>query len=132
MYNLIVKDYSPSEAILRIVDTLTEDLVVTSFVSVALATGVILCFILTNLYTQVLTEQTSFRKLEKVIIEEIKSDNLSLLIKRMFRFVEEPEPHLVFPSKMSSVLISFSLYYAISLFFLVFISEGMYHIVVLI
>lgn len=132
LYNLIVKDHSPTEAVLRIVDTLTEDLVVTSFVSVALAVGVVLCFLLTNFYTQLLTELGSFRILEKVIVEETKSDNLTLLINRVFRFAEEPKPRFVFPIRMNSVLISSSLYYAMSLIFLVFISEGMYLIFVLV
>ena len=67
LYNLIVKEQGLVQALLQIVDTITEDLVMGSMVTVSVGLGIVLVFTLTKLYTQIISVAASFRMLEVLI-----------------------------------------------------------------
>lgn len=128
LYNLIVKEHGLVEALLQIVDTITEDLVMGSMVTVSVGLGIVLVFTLTKLYTQIISVAASFRMLEVLIDDVIREGQWMQFFLRLAAFEEEPEPQTVYPIRVSSILIAFSLLYVMSWTYLVLFSEALFFV----
>lgn len=128
LYNLIVKEQALIPAALQIVDTITEDLVMGSMVTVSVGLGIVLVFTLTKLYTQIISVAASFRMIEVMIDDLISTRDAMQFLKRLAAFEDEPEPQTVYPERVSSILIAFSLLYVMSWTYLVLFSEALFFV----
>ena len=128
IYNIVVKDQSFVQAVFKIIDTITEDMVMGSLVTVILGMGIVLVFTVTKLYTQIISRASSFRLLEDLFVQDFAQDNYRKFFTRLLNFEEEEDPDTVYPLHPASVLISFSVLYMMSWIYLILFSEALYFV----
>lgn len=128
LYNVVMKEHGWLEGLFQIIDTLTEDLVTNSVVTVVVGCGILLVFTATKLYTQIISNAYSFRILEKMTIEDVPYRRFREIGTRLLNFQDEPEPDTVYPQRPSSVLIAFSTLYLMSWIYLVLFSEALFFV----
>jgi len=128
LYNVVMKEHGWFEGLFQIIDTLTEDLVTNSVVTVVVGFGILLVFTATKLYTQIISNAYSFRILEKLTIEDFPHKRFKRLGHRLLNFQNEPEPETVYPLRPASVLIAFSTLYLMSWLYLVLFSEALFFV----
>ena len=97
-------------AFFAIIDTITEDLVMGSLVTISVGVGIVLVFTITKLYTQIISRADSFRVLERVSIVISPRKWLKTVGNRLLNFQDEPEAQNVYPaSDISSDLLCLAL-----------------------
>jgi hypothetical protein len=128
LYNVVIKDQPPGVAIFKVLDTLTEDLVTGSLVTVVVGFGILLVFTATKLYTQVIADAYSFRILEEMMLHHLQTRDWKGFLLRLLHFQDEPEPSEVYPTRPSSVLISFVTLYVTSWVYLMLFSEALFFV----
>ncbi|MFT5685809.1 MAG: hypothetical protein ACI8RZ_006763 [Myxococcota bacterium] len=128
LYNVVMKGHGWFEGMFQIIDTLTEDLVTNSVVTVVVGCGILLVFTATKLYTQIISNAFSFRILEKLTIEDFPHKRFKQIGHRLLNFQNEPEPDTVYPQRPSSVLIAFATLYVMSWIYLVLFSEALFFV----
>ncbi|MEL6342578.1 MAG: hypothetical protein AAFV53_05560 [Myxococcota bacterium] len=128
LYNVLIKEQGLIEALFKIIDTLTEDLVTGSIITVVVGCGILFVFTATKLYTQIISDAYSFRILEEMTFAELGSGSMRSFGWRLLNFQEEPEPSTVYPKRASSVLIAFSTLYMMSWVYLILFSEALFFV----
>lgn len=128
LFNLLVKGEDPLAAFLGIIDTLSEDVVMGSLVTVVVGLGIVVVFTATKLYTQLISTAGSFRTLELMVQEELLGGRIRAFVTRLLHFHDEPEPSQVYPRYAASMLIGFSLLYVLSWIYLVLFSEALFFV----
>ena len=128
LYNIVVKEQQWWYAFFEIIDTITEDLVMGSLVTVGVGVAIVFVFTVTKLYTQVISQTSSFRILENIFLEDFNKENYPLFWKRLLHFQEEEDPGEVVPQYVSSVLIALSLLYLVSWIYVLLFSEALFFV----
>lgn len=128
VFNVVVKEQSAIVAFFEIIDTITENLVMGSIVTVLMGLGIVSVFTITKLYTQIISKTSSFRILENIILEEAAKGNWKVFGRRLLHFEEEEEPEEVVPEHLSSILISLSLLYLVSWVYVLLFSEALFFV----
>ena len=128
VFNIVVKEQSAIVAFFEIIDTITENLVMGSIVTVLMGLGIVSVFTITKLYTQIISKTSSFRILENIILEEAAQGNWKVFGRRLLHFEDEEEPEEVVPEHLSSILISLSLLYLVSWVYVLLFSEALFFV----
>jgi len=128
IYNIVIKEHGLTAAFFKILDTITEDMVMGSLVTVVVGFGIVIVFTVTKLYTQIISKDSSFRILEKIFYEELGNKRYREFAHRLLNFEQESDPESVYPLHPSSVLISFSFLYLMSWIYLVLFSEALFFV----
>lgn len=128
IFNIVVKEQSAVVAFFEVIDTITENLVMGSIVTVLMGLGIVTVFTITKLYTQIISKTSSFRILENIIVEEVGEGNWKRFGQRLLHFEEEPDPGEVVPEYLSSILISLSLLYLVSWVYVLLFSEALFFV----
>ncbi len=128
VYNVLMKDQGWGEALFKIIDTLTEDLVTGSIVTVVVGCGILLVFTATKLYTQIISSAWSFRILEDMTYDHLPRRDFRGFGLRLLRFQDEPEPDTIYPTRPSSVLIAFATLYMMSWVYVILFSEALFFV----
>ena len=128
IFNIVVKEQSAIVAFFEIIDTITENLVMGSIVTVLMGLGIVSVFTITKLYTQIISKTSSFRILENIVVEEAAQGNWKVFGRRLLHFEEEPDPEEVVPEHLSSILISLSLLYLVSWVYVLLFSEALFFV----
>ena len=128
VFNIVVKEQSAIVAFFEIIDTITENLVMGSIVTVLMGLGIVSVFTITKLYTQIISKTSSFRILENIVVEEAAQGNWKVFGRRLLHFEEEPDPEEVVPEHLSSILISLSLLYLVSWVYVLLFSEALFFV----
>ena len=128
LYNLLLKGYSPLESFLQIVNTISEDFVMGSVVTVAVGVGILLLFTITKLSTQIISNVYSFRILEDVLAETLFRGKPKEFFQRLLRFQDLPKPDTIYPDKPGFMLIALSLIYGMTWFYVVAFSEALFFV----
>ena len=123
-----MKEQSAIVAFFEIIDTITENLVMGSIVTVLMGLGIVSVFTITKLYTQIISKTSSFRILENIVVEEAAQGNWKVFGRRLLHFEEEPDPEEVVPEHLSSILISLSLLYLVSWVYVLLFSEALFFV----
>ncbi len=123
LYNFIVKEQGIIGSFFTLIDTITEDIVMGSSVTLLCVGMILVVFVLTNLYAQILSHPTSFRMLERVVEEELSQGSFRRLLGRVVCFDREEKGECVYPLRFSSVFISLSIIYGMSWIYLLVFSE---------
>ena len=128
LYNVVVKEMSLAGAFFAIIDTITEDLVMGSLVTISVGVGIVLVFTITKLYTQIISRADSFRVLEEIVYHDLTQKRLKTVGNRLLNFQDEPEAQNVYPARPTSALISFALLYVMSWTYLLLFSEALFFV----
>ena len=126
LYNLIVKEQGLIGSFFTLIDTITEDIVMGSSVTILSVGMIVLVFVLANVYAQILSHHTSFRMLERLVEEELYKGQYRRFFQRILCFDREEPGECVYPLRFSSVFISLSIIYAMSWIYLLVFSELLY------
>lgn len=127
-YNLLILDLSVFDALFGIADTISEDLVVGSVVTVVVGGGIVIAFTVTKLYTQIIAEASSFRMLERIAMDELGEGRWREAGLRILYFEDEEITADVVPRTAAAVLFSFSAMYLMSWLYLVLFSEALFFV----
>ena len=127
-FNIVVKEQSAIVAFFEVIDTITENLVMGSIVTVLMGLGIVSVFTITKLYTQIISKTSSFRILENIILEEAAHGNWKVFGRRLLHFEDELDPGEVVPEHLSSILISLSLLYLVSWVYVLLFSEALFFV----
>jgi len=127
-FNLPIKDHTPAQAFFAVLDTLSEDVVMDSLITIVVGCGILLVFTLTKLYTQIISSASSFRVLEIMALEFTAGWDMRRLITRLLHFQEEPDPGGMLPQHPGSILMTLSLLYVMSWVYLVLFSEALFFV----
>jgi len=128
LYNRLIKDQGVVDAFFSILDTLSEDVVMDSLITIVVGLLILCVFTGTKLYTQIISDAYSFRILEEMFVEHISRGNWRELGRRLLNFQEEPQPASVLPQHPWFILIAFSLLYVMSWVYLVLFSEALFFV----
>ncbi len=129
IYNLVVKEQTLGIAFFEIIDTITEDLVMDSLITVLMGLVIVVVFTITKLYTQIISRTSSFRILEKIVMEDARSGRWPKFFRRLLNFEEEEEDVSdTVPHYLSTILISLSLLYVISWVYVLLFSEALFFV----
>lgn len=128
LFNIVVKEHSAIVAFFEIIDTITENLVMGSIVTVFMGFGIVTVFTVTKLYTQIISRTGSFRMIERLFKEEVSQGNWKEFGRRLLHFEEEVESEDVVPDNLSSILIALSLLYLMSWVYVLLFSEALFFV----
>jgi len=128
LYNIVVKEQGLVQAFFEIIDTITEDLVMGSVITVTVGVAIVFVFTVTKLYTQIISRDVSFRILEEMFLSDFAEGNYKKFMTRLLNFEEEPEPSEVHPIYPSSALIALSFLYLMSWIYVLLFSEALFFV----
>lgn len=128
LYNVFVKRHGVFEAFFRIVDTLSDDVVMGSVVTVGVGIAIVSVFTITKLYTQIISEASSFRTLELLATELFATGDVRDVAQRLMHFEEEPDPGEVHPHTIGGILGGLSFLYVMSWVYLVLFAEALFFV----
>ena len=128
LYNVVVKEMSLVGAFFAIIDTITEDLVMGSLVTISVGVGIVLVFTITKLYTQIISRADSFRVLEQIVYDDLAEKKIRKVSNRLLNFQDEPDAKNVYPERPTSALVSFALLYVMSWTYLLLFSEALFFV----
>ncbi|MEC7984298.1 MAG: hypothetical protein VX278_03985 [Myxococcota bacterium] len=125
IYNIVSYEMNPLLAFFKILDGINE-IVVGMLTVVVIGIGIVVVFTITNLFTQTMTNLYSMRMIEDLIREHLFKGEYRMFVYKLVHFDELPKPASPFPRYVSSALMAFAYYYAVSWFYLVVFSECLY------
>lgn len=127
-YNLLVKEQGPVEAFFKIIDTISDDFVIGSLLTIAVGVGIVIVFSLTKLYSQVMANVYSFRLLEQLIERHLLRGELRTFAAKMLNFRDQPQPEDFCPTRVWSVLLFSAVIYLVSWLYIVLFSEALFFV----
>lgn len=127
-YNLFAKRMSPWQAFLEILDTISDDFIMGSLLTVAVGVGILLVFTTTKLYTQIISNVYSFRILEDLFNQTLAKGRFRAFVRGLLHFEHLPQPSTIYPDRAAFMLVAFSLIYAMSWVYVVLFSEALFFI----
>ena len=122
---MVAYGMNPILAFFKILDGINEVVMGLLMLSV-IGLGIVIIFTITNLFTQTMTNLYAIRIIEDLIREHLFKREYRTFIYKLVHFDELPQPSSPFPRFISSGLIAFSYYYAVSWFYLIVFSECLY------
>ena len=128
VFNVVVKEQTGIVAFFEVIDTITENLVMGSIVTVLMGLGIVTVFTITKLYTQIISQTCSFRILEQIFVELSQTRDWKVFFRRLLHFEDEPEPDEVVPENLSSILMSLSMLYLMSWVYVLLFSEALFFV----
>ena len=128
LFNVIVKEQSLIVAFFEIIDTITEDLVMDSVMTIVVGVAIVFVFTMTKLYTQIISKPASFRILEEMFFNDFAEKNYKKFTYRLLHFEEEKEPKEVHPKYGTTILIALSILYFTSWVYVLLFSEALFFV----
>lgn len=128
LYNVVIKGQGAGEALLRLLDTLSEDVVMGSVITVGVGSAIVVVFTATKLYTQVISEAHSFRLLEQIAQDAWRTGDGRALAGRLLALEDETPPPQAHPDTIAGVLGAFAFLYVMSWVYLVLFSEALFFV----
>ena len=128
LYNVFLKEQNPVRAFFEILDTISDDFVTGTLVTVAVGVGIVLVFSVTKLYTQVVANIHSFRIIEDLVYSDLREGKFKLFWSKVLRFQDQPLPEDCCPQRVASLLFSFSFLYVMSWVYVILFSEALYFV----
>ncbi|MCA8977185.1 MAG: hypothetical protein KDC98_20860 [Planctomycetes bacterium] len=128
LYNWLIKGQGPLQAFFSILDTISDDFVMGTTVTVGVGVGIVIVFSATKLYTQIIANVHSFRILEDLFHDDLRRHGWRVLLKKLFSFQDLPLPDSSCPRRVSSILLAFSFTYAMSWVYVILFSEALFFV----
>ena len=128
LYNLLIKGQSPVTSFFQILDTISDDYVIGTLFTVVVGLGVVFVFSITKLYTQIICNIYSFKIIEDLFYGQLMRGDVRGFLVNVVHFEDQPLPDRVCPTRVASLLFSFSFIYAMSWVYLVLFSEALFFV----
>lgn len=128
LYNLFIKEHGAVGSFFKILDTISDDFVMGTLTTVAAGVGIVAVFSVTKLYTQIISNVYSFRILEGLIFEDLRRGEFRQFCIKIANFESLPTPDTIFPSRVASLLLSFSFMYIMSWIYVILFSEALFFV----
>ncbi|MCM2369888.1 hypothetical protein [Aporhodopirellula aestuarii] len=127
-YNVLIKEQGIVRAFFEILDTISDDFVMGTLVTIAVGIGIVVVFSFTKLYTQIVANIYSFRIIETLVVEELAQRRFRTFASKLLRFEDQPLPAQCCPERISSLLLSFTFLYVMSWVYLILFSEALFFV----
>ncbi|MCG8418578.1 MAG: hypothetical protein MJE77_11615 [Proteobacteria bacterium] len=128
LYNLFAKGMSPGVAFIEILNTISDDFILGSLLTVGLGVGILIVFTATKLYTQIISNVYSFRMLEDLFVQTMRQGKFKEFFQGLLKFEHLPQPTTIYPDQPIFMLFAFSLIYAMSWIYVVLFSEALFFV----
>ena len=129
LYNVWIKRHGPVEGFFGIVDTLSDDVVMGSLVTIGVGVAIVTVFTVTKLYTQIISEAASFAILERLVLDSLATRDLRGLGRGLLHFEElEADDGPVHPRTTGGILGAFAFLYAMSWLYLLLFAEALFFV----
>ncbi len=128
LYNLLIKEQSLVGAFFEILDTISDDFVMGTLVTVSVGVGIVFVFSATKLYTQIISNIYSFRIIEDLVHDDLRNGRYREFFGKMLRLEDQQLPEGTCPSRVSSLLFAFSFLYVMSWVYVVLFSEALFFV----
>ncbi|TVP99201.1 MAG: hypothetical protein EA381_10540 [Planctomycetaceae bacterium] len=127
-YNTLIKGFGPVRGFFEILDTISDDFVMGGLVTIALGLLIVAAYSVTRLYSQIIANIHSFRIMEDLVSTDFRAGRYRDFAAKVIRFEEQPLPQSTCPTRVSSLLFSFSFIYVMSWVYLVLFSEALFFV----
>ena len=128
VYNVLIKEQSLFKAFFGILDTISDDFVMGTTLTVGVGLGIVVVFSLTKLYTQVIANVASFRQIEIIVYEDLLPRRFRAFWNKLVHLEDLPSPDSSCPERVSSLLLSFSFIYVMSWIYVILFSEALFFV----
>lgn len=127
-YNLLVKEQDPVTAFFRILETISDDLVIGTAVTFGLGVAIAVVFSFTKLYTQIISNVDSFRILEDIYDDTVPRGQFRRFFSRLLHFDDEQARLDPYPRRIGALLFAFGFLYVMSWLYVVMFSEALFFV----
>jgi len=127
-YNLLIKGQHPLTAFFKIVDTISDDFVIGSLVTLGAGLAIVTFFSLTKIYSQIMANMHSFRMLEEMIVHDLSRGRGYDFMLKLLSFRDQPKPEGACPTRIWAVLASCAFIYLMSWVYLIIFSEALFFV----
>lgn len=127
-YNLFVKELGIFSSFFKILDTISDDFVMGTLVTITVGVGIVIMFSVTKLYTQIIANVYSFRIIEDLVFSELRAGRYRAFWSKILNFENQPTPDSILPTRVASMLFSFSFMYVMSWIYVVIFSEALFFV----
>ena len=128
VFNMLVKEQTPVQAFFKIMDTISDDFVLGSTLTIGVGCGIVAVFSLTKLYSQIMANVYSFRILEEIMINDLGRGRFRETAIKLLNFRDQPKPEGACPTRIWSLLLSLSFIYLVSWIYLLLFSEALFFV----
>lgn len=128
IYNLLVKNQGPLEAFFKIMDTISDDFVLGSLISIGVGVAIVIVFSLTKLYSQIMANVHSFRILEDLFRDDLARGHIREFARKLLNFSDLPQPTRCCPTRVWAILCACAFLYLVSWLYLVLFSEALFFV----
>jgi len=125
-YNLLILDYNVVAAFFGILDTISDDFVVGTLLTLAMGGCIVLAFSVTKLYTQVISNIYSMAILEHLVFTELAEQRVWTFMYKVINLQDQPKPSSPVPVRVGSLLFAFAFLYAMSWIYVGVFSEALF------
>lgn len=127
-YNVLIKQQGIITAFFEILDTISDDFIVGTLVTITVGIGIVAMFSVTKLYTQIISNIYSFRIIEQLVVNDLAQGHFREFAKKLLRFEDQPLPVQCCPERASSLLLSFAFLNVMSWVYLMLFSEALFFV----
>lgn len=128
LYNLVLKEQGPFEAFFEIIDTVSDDFVMGTLLTIVVGLLIVVTFSATKLYTQVVSNIFSFRIIEELVNGDLAAGRVRAFCGKLLRLEDQPVPDRCCPQRVSTLLFSLSFLYLMSWVYLMLFSEALFFV----
>jgi hypothetical protein len=128
LYNVFIKGQGPVRAFFGILDTISDDFVTGTILTIGVGLGIVVVFSLTKLYTQIISNVYSFRIIEDLVYEDLRRGRYRVFLSKMMSFQDLPTPEHVCPTRVATLLFSLALLYMMSWIYVILFSEALFFV----
>lgn len=127
-YNLFIKGQGALESFFQVMDTISDDFVMGSLLTIAAGVGIVAVFSFTKLYSQIIANIYSFRIIEDLVLSDLRRGNVRPFLRKLLTFRDQPLPDEMCPRRVSSLLFSLTFIYVMSWIYVVLFSEALFFV----
>jgi hypothetical protein len=128
LYNTLIKGLGPVRGFFAILDTISDDFVMGALLTIGIGVAIVFVYSFTKLYTQIIANIYSFRIIEDLVYTDLKQGRYAMFFNKIIRFEEQLHPDTTCPTRVSSLLFSFSFVYVMSWIYVVLFSEALFFV----
>lgn len=128
VYNLFVKRQGPVKSFFQMLDTISDDFVVGSLLTIAAGMGIVAVFSFTKLYSQIIANIHSFKIIEDLVYSDLRQGHVKRFLRKLLTFRDQPLPSEMCPRHVSSLLLSLTFIYVMSWIYVILFSEALFFV----
>jgi len=127
-YNALIKEQGGIRSFFEIIDTISDDFVVGTLLTVLVGAGIVGVFSATKLYTQIVANVYSFKVIEDLVHGELRRREYRAFFAKLLKLEDLENPSTCCPDRVSTLLFSFSFMYLMSWVYLMLFSEALFFV----